>query len=286
MEKLQNRRTFLKKVGVVAGLSQLPVSGWLTGFSNLFAEGIHPAGDFSLLKLEQLLSGYQYPFIDQFSTTSFKTEYSLYNLYGNNSVFAGEFFLQSETKGKSRRFDFSIGRLANAGIKKRDQEFKYLVSGRVQCKNNSFFSPENWDISSRIIQAGNETAFRGTWIKNKGEAKNGIINISTHGKPIEKSLGSMPLSWKWGLPAVVQNMTESSLEKLRFSVLDEFDAIHRNQTLKHKKRVPLDCGEGHMIDFHVFELTGDGVIPTVYWVDNLNRTVFVISGMEAFVLKK
>jgi len=52
-----------------------------------------------------------------------------------------------------------------------------------------------------------------------------------------------------------------------------------------RRKVNLDCGNDRLIDFKVFELTGDGVIPAVYWVDNKNRTVFVVSGMEAFILK-
>ncbi|MBM4163784.1 MAG: hypothetical protein FJ222_05025 [Lentisphaerae bacterium] len=112
------------------------------------------------------------------------------------------------------------------------------------------------------------------------------MTITTQGKPITKRYGPMPLCWKWGLPAVAQNMAENNIAELRFPVLDEFDAIHKNQTIRFRKKISLDCGDGQWVDFRVFELTGDGVIPTVYWVDNRNRTVFVISGMEAYVLER
>jgi hypothetical protein len=79
-------------------------------------------------------------------------------------------------------------------------------------------------------------------------------------------------------------MAEASMAELQFALLDEFDAIHQHQRMVLRKKVKLDCGVEHPVEFKVFELTGDGVIPTVYWVDNHNRTVFVISGMEAYVL--
>ena len=127
-------------------------------------------------------------------------------------------------------------------------------------------------------------AFYNTGLHNEGEAGRGEVTIQPKGKPIRKSYGSLPLGWKWGLPAVVQQMAEASMQELSFALLDEFDAIHHNQKLRFRKDVKLDCGEGQLISFKVFELTGEGVIPTVYWVDNMNRTVFIISGMEAYVL--
>ncbi len=285
MENVYNsRRSFLKRAGVVAGLSQFPLMGWSSGFSTLLNVGLNPGSEFSLLKLEKLLSGYQFPFTDQFSTVSFQSEYKLYNLYGNHAVFAGGFLLKSKLKGDRQQFDFLDWRFADNGIKNREQKFKYIVSGDVHCKTDATLSPENWNVFSRIALSEDGNAYGGTGLTNKGEVTKGGISIKTAGKSIKKSFGPLPLSWKWGLLAVVQNMAEGSLQELRFAMLDEFDAVHKNQTLKNRKRVTLDCGEGHLIDFRVFELTGEGVIPTVYWVDNHNRTVFVISGMEAYVL--
>ena len=285
MEKLHSRRNFLKSAGLIAGLTQLPLMGWASGFSTLLNEGVNPANEFSLLKLETILSGYKYPFVDQFSTISFEANYKLYNLYGDNAVFSGEFALISGIKGKNRQFEFSNWRLANNGIKKRDKEFKYIVSGTVQCKNDSNLFPEKWTVSSRIALTDDGSAYAGTGLLNKGAAKNGTIELKSSGKTIKKSYGSMPLSWKWGLPAVVQNMAKESELELQFAMLDEFDAIYQNQKIRFRRKVTIDCGSMRLLDFKVYELIGDGLIPTVYWVDPMNRTVFVISGMEASVLE-
>ena len=207
------------------------------------------------------------------------------DLYGDNAVFSGKFSLLSGISGENRKFEFLNWRLANNGIKKRDKEFKYIVSGSVQCKNDSTITPEKWTVSSRIALTDDGSAYAGTGLLNKGAAKNGTIKLKSSGKTIQKSYGSMPLSWKWGLPAVVQNMAKESELELQFAMLDEFDAIYQNQKIRFRKKVTLDCGSDRLIEFRVYELTGDGVIPTVYWVDNLNRTVFVISGMEAFILE-
>jgi len=84
---------------------------------------------------------------------------------------------------------------------------------------------------------------------------------------------------------VAQNMAESNNKELGFSMLNEFDAVGENQKLVFRKKVSLDCGNNRPVEFQIFELTGQCVIPTVYWVDQWNRAVFVISGMEGYVLE-
>ena len=282
MEHKENRRNFLRNAVVAAGLSQLPLIGWAEGFSTLLSQGINPAGAFSLLKLEKLLPAYTIPPSGNFSTGTFESAYHLYNLYGNNAVSAGDFTLISTRNGESLHFDFISTRVANAGTKQKGRSFQYLVSGNVQCKNNATISPEKWMVNSRISADG--SAFPGTGLVNQGTVKHGEILLEFGDKKIRKSIDSHILSWKWGLIAVAQRMAEESVSELQFSMLDEFDLIYGSQRLKFSKIVRLDCGIGQPIEFKVFELTGDGVIPTVYWVDNMNHTLFVISGMEAYVL--
>lgn len=284
MGKTHSRRNFIKKASVLAGFSQVPLMGWATGIKTLLNTGVDPKGEFSLLKLELLLSGYQFPFVDHFSTVFFQSEYKLYNLYGDRAISAGGFLLRSEMKGKNRQFDFSNWRTAGNGIRNKNQKFEYLVSGQVSCKPDLILSPEEWKVLSRITLSDHGPAYKSSGLENKGKVNKGEIVIKTPLRPVRKSFGTMPLSWKWGLIAVVQNMAERSADELQFSSLDEFDTIHANQGLRFRRKVKINCGNQRLIDFKVFELTGDGVIPTVYWVDNLDRTVFVISGMEAFVL--
>lgn len=282
MEQKQNRRIFIRNVAAAVGLSQLPLIGWAEGFSALLSQGIKSSGEFSLLKLEKLLPSYTIPPSGNFSTGAFKSTYNLFNLYGNNAVNAGDFALISTRSGESSHFYFISTRSANAGIKEKRRNFQYMVSGNVVCKNNSTLSPTKWKVISKISADG--SAFHGTSIVNQGVVKNREIILDFGNKEIRKSIDNLDLSWKWGLIAVAQRMAEESIAELQFSMLDEFDHIFKSQKLIFRKRFNLDCGTGQLIEFKVFELTGEGVIPTVYWVDNSNRTLFVISGMEAYVL--
>ncbi len=284
MEKQQGRRNFLKLAGLTAGALQLPLAGWAEGFKTLLNEGINPSGEFSLLKLEKLLVGYAFPFVEQFSTSGFHSGYKLYNLYGDNIVFAGELFIKSETKGENRLFDFLDWRFADNGIKDRIKKFKYIVSGSVTTAHDTTLTPEQWNVFSRIALTENDKPYRGAGLVSQGTVLNGDIMIQTPAKLFGKPGFNQALSWKWGLISVAQQMAEASTPEIQFNMLDEFDIVHPNQKMKNKKQATIDCGGGRLVDFNVFEQTGEGVIPTIYWVDQWNRTVFVVSGMEAYVL--
>lgn len=285
MENQPNRRNFIKKAGAFALLSQVAFPGWARGFSTLLSEGINPAGEFSLLKLEKILPGYQLPLIRNFTTNSFESKFALYNLYGNNVTDAGDFRLNCVVDGENLQFGFTSARFANNGIHDKNTVFKYLVSGVVLCANNVALTPQKWNVSSKIALSEEGEAYKGTGIQNIGEVKGDKIHLSLGEKEIRKAFNSKGLSWKWGLIGVAQKMAELSVNDMQFALLDEFDAVYANQIMKFRRKVTLDCGISGLIDFKLFELTGEGVIPTVYWVDNMNRTVFVISGMEAYVLK-
>jgi len=285
MENQHNRRNFIRKTGVYTLLSQVPLLGWAEGLSNLLGEGVKPSGEFSLLKLEKILPAYNFPSITKFSTFSFKSHFSQYNLYGNSVTEAGDFMLKADSKGEDLEFGFNSSRLANNGITDKSRVYQYFVSGSVICTNNVACSPQKWNVSSKISVAEDRKAFGGTGMQNIGVVKGGEIHLIIGDKEIRKSFGTRTLSWKWGLIAVAQKMAEASILEQQFAILDEFDAIYSKQIMKFRRKVKLDCGNERLIDFKVFELTGEGVIPAVYWVDEMNRTVFVISGMEAYVLK-
>ncbi len=62
-------------------------------------------------------------------------------------------------------------------------------------------------------------------------------------------------------------MAEQSVHEIHFSALDEMDMIYEHQYARFRKKQRIDCGTSN-VEFSVFDVLGDGIIPTVYWVDN------------------
>lgn len=283
MEKVQTRRNFIRTAALATAVSSVSFRGWAEGFSALFNEGIHPSGEFSLLKLEKMLQNYQLPAAGNFSENSFSLNYRLFNLYGNNAAPAGTMKWNLEPVNGKRQFRFSVDRIAGNGIMDQSVSFVYSTEGEVTCAPNDAFTPEKWNVSKRIARNSEKEGYMGAGQTISGTLKNNRITLVTGKNKIVKETGALPLSWKWGVMAMVQNMARKNHQELQFSALDEFDALYAFQEVKFVKDVPLDCSGTHRT-FRVFLHTGDGIIPTFFWVDDLLRTVFVLTGMEAFVL--
>ena len=80
-------------------------------------------------------------------------------------------------------------------------------------------------------------------------------------------------------------MTGASTKAYAFSLVDEFDEVRHRQTLacRASEMVPL---KGEPRQLTAYEHLGEGVIPTVYWVDEAGRALFVVTGVEVFALTR
>ncbi len=285
MNKTTSRRAFIKQAGIAAAISGVSLSAWSKGLLKLYSVGVNPGNEFSLLKLERLLPEYIFPEISSFSTDSFTLEYDLYNKYHTNDVFAGQMKMTERVRGRKRINVFHNERLANNGVMDRSKRFRYFVSGNVVCSNDNTFTPERWDIASKIALTADAPAYMDTALNNKGTTKNKQVRIKSAGKTIRLSFDNEALTWKWGIISLVQTMAKNNVNALQFASLDEFDICYNNQSVEHKRNKTIDCGAAGHVEFKVFEHLGEGILPTVYWVDDKNRTVFVITGMESYILK-
>ena len=283
MEKIQSRRSFIRTAGITAAVSAIGLGSWAKGLAKLYMAGINPGSEFSLLKIEKLLQEYQLPAEDNFTTDAFLLNYRLFNLYGNNAAPAGKMKWQLEPSGNQHLFRFTVERNAGNGITDQSKSFLYIAEGEATCKKDDTLTPVKWSVSKRISMNGAREGYLGTRQVSSGSFKDNRIVLKDGKRKITWETGSLPLSWKWGVMALVQNMSKNNQPEVRFSALDEFDALYADQSVKFVKDLPLDC-DGSLRNFKIFLHSGDGLLPTVYWVDNYFRTVFVLTGMEAYIL--
>lgn len=283
MEKTHTRREFIRTAGIVAATSAVFAKSWANGLQALYNLGINPSGEFSLLKIEQLLQDYRLPERGSFTNDSFSMYYKLLNIYGNHTAPAGNMKWQLDPEENRNVFRFSVKRNAGNGIMDKSKSFLYITEGEVTCSKNDTLTPEKWNVSKRISLNNANEGYQGTGQVSSGTFENNQIRTSSGKKKINRKIGSLPLSWKWGVMSIVQNFAKNNIREVHFSALDEFDALYSSQSVSFVKDIPLECN-GTQRNFKIFLHTGDGIIPTVYWVDDFFRTVFVLTGMEAYVL--
>lgn len=257
-------------------------------FAVLYLDQINPGKEFSLLKMERILPEYSFPFINSFSTDAFRLKYTLYNFYQEFAVTAGTFQITRQPLADPL-YQVTCHRKASADFIVDDVSYKsifrgnYIFQGQIMTRNDLLATPVSWECETKISDNSSGMPVMDTLHHWKGTFKNGQIGYKSGKINYKKKPANKNLTWKWGIINLVQKMAEQSVREIHFSALDEMDMLYEHQFARFRKKQQIDCGS-RTLEFNVFDVLGDGIIPTVYWVDNFNRVIFIVTGVEAYVL--
>jgi len=185
----------------------------------------------------------------------------------------------------------------------------FRTGAEVLCAPGALGTPSAWTVATRQLDAqGKETPdvfgeFRGAYDGTH-------VVIKQYGKERSVSAGTS-LAWSWGLFDAVQRLAVNPpSEPLTFALLDHFDQVKPGHALRLRKRCRLLVGTefvveeqaaelehgtvfrprrvergGTTVDCVVFEQTGRGILPIVYWCTTDGRLLMVSTGLEAYVRK-
>lgn len=245
---------------------------------------LNPGNHFELLKLYRVFEHYDFPFIDTFNTASYDLSYKAWNMYNTGDRNAGSLMLEKTTNGSMSRFSLQILRNADNGQVDKSNPFVYVVKGEVIASIGRLPQLISWHGSSMIRRRSSDVPYLMTDRVIEGSVNGHNLVLTEAGKTKTMVYHGNYLSWKWGIIDLVQLMAEQSMKSLRLSVLDEMDMLYQDQSLVFRNREELKYGESGSMAFKVYDLTGDGVVPTSYWVDNHGRVAFIVSGMEAYMI--
>lgn len=280
MEKTYNRRNFIRNTGLTAAAAAMPGKLLSSAFAPFYADQFDPGEEFSLLKLKAIFPDYQYPRADQHSTGEFDLNFRLYNCYGKAVRHAGSFSFKKQG-GTLPVYDVRSVRMVSADHPPAQRKFDYYFNGRIITQDDALATPLSWKCDTRVAKGADEPPYMNSGHKWEGSYKEGVVKYTSGDVHLKKAVPHENLSWKWGLINLVQKMDPK--DEIHFSALDEMDMIYEHQYTRFRKYQEIDTGSGR-VNFKVYDVLGDGIIPTVYWVDELDRAVFIINGMEAFAL--
>lgn len=288
MDSNLKRREFIRNAGLAGMAAMVPGGSFAASLAPLYNCRIDPGNEYALLKLEKILPAYEFRPDDDYSTETYDLEFSLYNLYKNLAVQAGSFRI-SRNAGHSPNFSVDYVRNCSSDIHLRTGDLvkhfegAYFFAGDISAEDNILATPRSWLCRTKIARTKSDPAYMDTSHTWRGRYGGGQISYESGPYHHTKPAGSRELTWKWGIIHLVQKMAEASIDEMHFSALDEMDMIYDHQFARLRKVQTMDCG-GQVLEFKVFDVLGDGIIPTVYWVDNRHRVVFIVTGTEAFVL--
>jgi hypothetical protein len=231
---------------------------------------------FALNKIANVLENYQAPLTPFQPAGNWVQQYEMLTIGTDRISKQGSLAIarKADTAGNTvLRLD--CGRNAASG-------FSHFVRAELTCIDNSISTPISWSFSTKLAKSLEDEAYLHSGLEKEACVVDGELKISVKGK--EKRI-ALPGAYtcKWCLLDAVQRLPEAGMEPEEFWLIDEFDQVRGKETLqfRHKEAVLLS---GKPAELTAYQVTGMGLLPTVYFRDEYGRLLFIISGLEAYVL--
>lgn len=237
-----------------------------------------PRDLFSLNRIHFLLDAYGPPEGPIDPKGAWDLTYDHYTLGYWNFRPQGELRVQRRPYGEDKagmRFDSK--RIGRTG-------YHYFVRAEATVGTDPAASHLRWTAETKIAQHGDAPAYLQSGLRKEGNVEAGRLTVYT-GKDQETTPIPGPYVMKWALVDVVQRLPRAASEPVSFSLVDEVDEVRGNQSIAFRTQARLQLKNGPQT-LTAYQHIGEGVIPTVYWVDEGNRVLLIVTGVEAFVLRK
>lgn len=261
-----------------------------------------PEEVFPLNCARHVLARYTDPTTDFEPAGAWRSTYGVYTLAGNGGR-VGQLALTR------RPLDADGFRLTLDYAKDGAGDTVQKVEAEIDCQRDALATPRRWTFRSELLDAA------GVCLAGSRLEKSATIN----GKQIriEDAAGvesvALPGAWtvNWALFEAVGRLPREPFPALRFTMLDHFDQVKRNQVIAFRSQeqvlwgqhtameqrvVELDKGRihqnvralvgGQTVALFGYQQLGDGIVPWVYWVNRQGRLVVAISGLEMYLLEE
>ena len=219
---------------------------------------------FSLKSIESVLAGFKMPTADFDPNGTWKNTYKFYTL-----PFMIPFPHSQAGQVSIKRVPSKFGQtLLEIDYEKiLPGNYKQQITAKIQCDNDVLASFSKWEFSSQIVSPQGQ-AVKETVMSKKGKAPRGT---------------TAPYTCNWALYDAVQRLPRERTLPMNFTLFDHFDQLKPGHNLKFRTStvVPLD---GKDTPLYAYEQLGEGVVPIIYWTNEQGRLLFVVSGIESYVL--
>ncbi|HNT36932.1 MAG TPA: hypothetical protein PKH07_18225 [bacterium] len=251
------------------------------------------ANPFPLHKLEPLFNDLQLPTEPFDPQGTWKHTYQCYTIAKNmmhNGTLAiyrspsnnGRILLQIEFQKKLLQGDLQV------------------LRAKMVCRCDDLTTPMHWSFDVKTLGQSDDRC-EPFDISKTAVLKEGHIEIAYQGN---KRHLNLPKSYssEWSLFDAVQRLKADRNVVLQFNLLEDFDRFKPEQELsfiesqqislgqttaqepnRPRRRQPVHSGNA-TIEVEMFRQLGRGISPTFYWRDSFGRLLFVVAGIEAYVL--
>ncbi|MEW6358606.1 MAG: hypothetical protein AB1696_19885 [Planctomycetota bacterium] len=183
----------------------------------------------------------------------------------------------------------------------------HKLTAELRCRADALSTPTQWTLQSAAADADGR-AVPITNLKKSAQVKDGAIVLTDGGRERRIQVPSA-YTTNWSIFDAVQRLPRKAFEPIRFTLIDNLDQPKPNHTLSFRKSDDVLLGEkivqqpevaelekgritktrraktgGRAVRLHAYDHLGEGIVPEVYWVDNQGRLLFMVAGLEAYIL--
>ncbi len=188
---------------------------------------------------------------------------------------AGNLSLKKESLSKNEalmEFDFTKN---GVGCKQKS-------NAKIRFKTDHLDSPIKWKYGSKMVDMQGKL-LKNSEIQKYGIAKKNLLEIICKNKK-RKVKSQKPFALSWLLFDAVQKLQRKKFEPINFTLIDHFDQIKPDHQISFHGSIVIDIPKKENLKLHVYDQLGDGILPIVYFVDDAGRLLFVVSGIEVYIL--
>ncbi|MGC8541781.1 MAG: hypothetical protein ACP5QA_14305 [Phycisphaerae bacterium] len=235
------------------------------------------AQDFSLRKVAGLLEHYTPPPVAGFAPAgNWKHEYTMYLLDPQVSIKSGAFTLERFLKG-TQHFAMTV-QMRAFGI----SGFSLFQHAVLQCRTDTLAAPVSWEFETKMSRRPGDKPYLLTGRHRSAKVSDGYLMIRDK-LATSRTMIHGPYSNEWTLLEAVQRLPGESMKQIHYTLIDEYDTPQPDHSLAFRTRAKMSVANGplHLVGYYDL---GRAVIPTVYWVDQHGRLIFVCTGLVVYAL--
>ena len=142
--------------------------------------------------------------------------------------------------------------------------------------------PRTWSFQTQLLDAAGKPIAHTRQAKS-GKFVAGVVQIKDTTTARQHKIPGR-CAMNWGLFDAVQRLGREKTGPMSFTLIDHFDQVKPDCTLSYRKTLDVPVGR-RKIRLTAYDQLGRGNVPWVYWIDEPGRLMFVVAGLEAYVLE-
>jgi hypothetical protein len=200
----------------------------------------------------------------------------MYLLDPQVSLKSGAFSLARSLKG-TQHFALTV-QMRAFGI----SGFSLFQHAVLRCSTDMLATPVSWEFETKMSRHPGDKPYLFSGRRRSANVSTGTLIIRDKLRTSRTAIHG-PYSNEWTLLEAVQRLPGESMKQIHYTLIDEYDTPQPGHSLAFRTRANISVANGSLHLVGYYDL-GRAVIPTVYWVDQHGRLIFVCTGLVVYAL--